>query len=54
MLAVEIPRGALVSHRGTDSRHDSPTEFKGGGGDGRAMGGEGANWAPDKHEQFKV
>ena len=36
MLAVEISRGALVSHRGTDSRHDSPTEF---GGDGRAMGG---------------
>ena len=36
MLAVEIPCGALVSHRGTDSRHDSPTEFRGGG---RAMGG---------------
>ena len=51
MLAVEIPRGALVSHRGTDSRHDSPTEFGGGGGGGY---GGGANWAPDKHEQFKV
>ena len=51
MLAVEIPCGALVSHRGADSRHDSPTEF-GGGGEG--YGGEGANWAPDKHEQFKV
>ena len=48
MLAVEISRCALVSHRGADSRHDSPTEFGG-------MGGElGANWAADKHEQLKV
>ena len=38
MLALEISRGALVSHRGTDSRHDSPTEFRGGRVEG-AMGG---------------
>ena len=29
MLAVEISRCALVSHRGADSRHDSPTELGG-------------------------
>ena len=48
MLAVEISRCAFVSHRGADSRHDSPTEFGGRGGE------LGANWGADKHEQFKV
>ena len=56
MLAVEIPRGALVSHRGTDSRHDSPTEFRGGG---RAMGereliGHQTNMNNSRFEEMKL
>ena len=56
MLAVEIPCGALVSHRGTDSRHDSPTEF-GGGGEGGLWGeliGHQTNMNNSRFEEMKL
>ena len=44
MLAVEISRCALVSHRGADSRHDSPTELGQGEGEGGIKGWVGVGW----------
>ena len=57
MLAVEIPCGAIVSHRGTDSRHDSPTEFGGGGGEGGLWGeliGHQTNMNNSRFEEMKL
>ena len=57
MLAVEIPRGAFVSHRGTDSRHDSPTEFGGGRWEGYGEGeliGHQTNMNNSRFEEMKL
>ena len=57
MLAVEISRCAFVSHRGADSRHDSPTEFSGGGGGGYGRGeliGHQTNMNNSRFEEMKL